>query len=135
MPGYALLAPIPIMHLNGVVDILTKKEYALLGSEAFEIFKKTDVGTKVFIYASHDGAEPEVCYVGLYAGVVGDPLEMRRKEKDGYRPATTVGEKWSFYWKITDLQKLEKPIPLSEIQLATGNYLSSYPRGPIHILN
>jgi hypothetical protein len=133
--GYSLLAPIPRMHLDGAVDILAEKEFALFGSESFDVFEKTDVGTKVLIYVSHDQADPLITYEGRYGGLVGDPMEMRRLEKQGFRPHSTVGEKWAFYWKITDLKKLDTPIPFSEIQLASGGYLKGYPRGPLHIRN
>lgn len=133
MPGYSLLVPIPVMHLEGALEILEKREFVLFGSEAFDVFEKTEVGTKILIYVSHDEATPEVGYIGTYGGLVGDPMEMRRLEKDGFRPPTTAGEKWGFYWKVTGLNKLDQPIPLSEIQLASGGYMKGYPRGPIHV--
>ena len=135
MLGYSLLAPIPVMHLRGAIEILQTKEFALFGSEAFDVLNDTASGTKVLIYASHDEAEPIVSYVGTFSGIVGDPMEMRKLEKAGYRPGTTEGEKWSFYWKIKEIEPLSTPIPLSEIQLASGRYLNGYPRGPLHVLN
>jgi hypothetical protein len=97
MSGYSLLAPVPIMHLKGAIDILKDKDFALFGSDAFDVFEKTDVGAKVLIYASHDESEPVVGYVGIFEGIIGDPMEMRRLEKQGYRPKSTEGEKWGFY--------------------------------------
>jgi hypothetical protein len=135
MSGFSLLAPIPVTHLQGAVEILAEKEFVLFGSEAFDVFEKTEIGTKVLIYVSHDAAEPVVSYTATYGGFVGQSLEMRRLEREGYRPPSTMGEKWSFYWKIFALQALAERIPLSEIQLASGGYLKSVPRGPLHVIN
>ena len=135
MTGYSLLAPIPRMHLEGALSVLDEKEFALFGSESFDVFTNTEIGSRVLIYVSHDESEPFITYEGRYGGLVGDPMEMRRLERQGFRPPSTVGEKWAFYWKVTDLKKLDKPIPFSEIQLSSGGYLKGYPRGPLHIRN
>lgn len=135
MSGYSLLAPVPIMHLRGAIDILKAKDFALLGSKAFDVFEKTDIGTRVLIYASHNEAEPVVSYVGVFDGIIGTQIEMRRLEKEGYRPESTAGEKWEFYWKIKEIQALDQPLRLSEVQLTSGRYLDGYPRGPFHVLS
>jgi predicted RNA-binding protein with PUA-like domain len=135
MPGYALLAPIPSRHLEGAIEVLKKKDFVLFGSEAFDVFKKTEVGSKVLIYVSHENAEPVVSYSAVYRGIVGDPMAMRQLEKEGYRPTSTTGERWGFYWKVSEIKKLSNPIPLSDIQLVSGNYLNSYPRGPQQIVS
>lgn len=136
--GYSLLAPVPIPHLRGAVDILKGKEFALFGSEAFGVFEKTDIGTRgtrVLIYASHDKAEPVVGYVGTFDGIIGDPMEVGRSQKKGYRPESTAGEQWAFYWKVKDIEPLDPPVRLSDVQLASGGYVSGYPRGPIHVFS
>ena len=136
MPGFALLAPIPLRHLEGAIELLKDKEFVLFGSDKFaDVFDKTEVGSEVLIYVSHDDAEPVVSYRGTYGGIVGSPMQMRRFEKQGYRPPSTVGEKWALYWKVSDITKLPKPIALSDIQLATGGYLKGYPRGPLHVVS
>ncbi len=136
MPGYALLAPIPAEHLEGAIELLKTKDFVLFGSEAYETFLKTETGAKVLIYASHKNAEPIASYRAVYRDIVKDLAEMQRLEKEGYRPPTTVGEKWAFYWKVSDIEKLADPIPLSDLQLATGGYFDKgYPWGPVHVLN
>jgi len=134
MPGVALLAPIPARHLEAALKALTEKDFVLLGSGAYEVFRDVADGARVWIYVSHDTAEPVVRYKGVYRGVVGDLLGMRRLEKSGFRPLTTAGEKWSFYWKLAEIEKLERPVPLTDMQLATGAYLTGYPRGPLQVL-
>ncbi|MCH7567292.1 MAG: hypothetical protein IH787_06515, partial [Nitrospirae bacterium] len=97
---------------------------------------KTEMGAKVLIYVSHKNAEAIASYRAVYRDLVGDLAEMQRLEKEGYRPPTTVGEKLSFYWKVSDIEKLADPITLSDLQLATGGYLDKgYPWGPVHVLN
>ncbi|MFC6673180.1 hypothetical protein [Marinobacterium aestuariivivens] len=123
------------MHIQGAIDILKDKDFVLFGSEAFDVFEKTDIGAKVLIYASHDESEPVVSYVGIFEGIIGDPMEMRRLEKRGYRPKSTAGEKWGFYWKVKGIEPLDQPVRLSEVQLASGKYLDGYPRGPLHVLS
>lgn len=135
MSGYALLAPIPNIHLDDAIEILQTKEFVLFGSEAYGVFEKTEIGTKLLVYVFHDDAEPVVRYRGTYAGLVGDVQEMRELEKEGYRPPSTAGEKWAFYWKVSELIKLDDLIPLSVVQLPSGAHLKGLPRGPMHIVN
>lgn len=136
MPGFALLAPIPLPHLEGAIALLKEKEFVLFGSDKFvDVFDRTEIGSDVLIYVSHDDAAPAVSYRGTYHGIVGDPMQMRQLERQGYRPPSTVGEKWALFWKVSAIEKLAKPIALSDIQLATGGYLKGYPRGPLHVVS
>lgn len=135
MPGFALLAPIPLRHLEGSIELLRDKEFVLFGSDKFDVFEKTEVGSEVLIYVSHDDAEPVVSYRGIYRGIVGEPMQMRHLERLGHRPPSTAEEKWALYWKVSNITKLAKPIALSDIQLPTGGYLKGYPRGPTHVVS
>jgi hypothetical protein len=134
MPGFALLAPIPLVHLQGAIELLKHKEFVLFGSDKFDVFEKTEVGSEVLIYVSHDDAEPLVTYRGTFGGIVGDPMQMRHLERQGYRPPSAVGEKFALFWKVSDVTKLAEPIALSDIRLATGAYLKGYSRGPLHVV-
>ena len=134
MKGTAILAPIPACHLESALEVLKQKPFVLFGSEAWERFENTEIGSQVLIYVSHDQAEPLVKYTGTYEGLVGEQPKMRQLTKDGYRPQSTAGEKWSFFWKLANLQKLEVPIQLSDIKLASGKYLDGYPKGPLHVI-
>src|SRR5690554_3499931 len=100
MKGSAILAPIPARHLEGAIAVLKDKSFVLFGSEAWELFSNTEIGSKVLVYVSHDQAEPVVKHSGTYEGLVTDPMQMRKLEKEGYRPASTVGEKWGCLWKL-----------------------------------
>ena len=135
MPGLALLAPIPAVHLDDAIEVLATKEFVLFGSGAFDVFQKAEHGCLVYIYRSHENADPTVTYKAKYFGIVGEPLTMRKLERDGYRPRSTHGEKWPFYWKVSDIVALEKPMPLSDIQLASGSYLQGYPHGPMFVVS
>ena len=131
----SFLAPIPYMHLDGAIEILKEKPFALFGTEAYDFFLDVEVGAKVLIYRSHEDADPVVTYQGIYCGYIGDMGEMRRLERQGFRPETTVGEQWGMYWRCSDIEILPEPLPFREVQLGSGNYLSSYPRGPIEIIS
>ena len=131
----AFLAPIPYMHLEGALEVLKEKPFALFGTEAYDFFQDVETGAKVLIYRSHDDADPVVTHQGIYCGYVGDMGEMRRLERDGFRPETAVGERWAMYWKCSNIEMLPNPLPFGEIQLASGSYLRGYPRGPIEIVS
>lgn len=133
MAGPTLLAPIPLAHLQSALQMLTEKDFVLLGSGSHELFQKIDEGSEVFIYVSHDTAEPVVRYGGIYRGLVDTELEIHRLVKQGHRPLTATGEKWPFYWKLSYIGRLDHPIPLRQIQLESGAFLTGYPRGPLRI--
>lgn len=135
VPKYALLAPIPFNHLQGALRLLTEKDFVLFGSGAYDVFASVEAGVEVLVYVSHDTANPVATYRGVYRGLVDRPLDMRRLEKAGFRPMTTAGEKWPFFWKLSDIEKLASPYPLSNIRLPSGGYLNGYPRGPMQIVN
>lgn len=137
MPGFAVLAPVPRVHMDSALEVLEKLDFALFGSDAFEFFLKTEVGAKVLFYVSHESSKSEavVSYEGVYKGYESDPVKMRQLEKAGYRPSSTVNDgKWGGYWKVSGVKPLVQPIPLAQIQLASGGYLKGVPRGPLHVL-
>jgi hypothetical protein len=132
MNGLSLLAPVPKEHIEAALAVLSTKEFVLFGSENFDVLKEVDPGAKTYIYISHDD-RTVVEYTATFAGIVGELSEMRRLEQSGYRPATTLGEKWAFYWKVKGLEKLPHPLPLAEIQLPSGKYLRGVPHGPMFV--
>jgi hypothetical protein len=134
VPGYSLLAPVPEVHVNAALDVLKSKPFVCFGSDSFEVFVKLEVGTKVYIYVSHAKEGSEVVgYTATYRGTVNTVSEMKKLESEGYRPATAGGEQWGFFWKVSDLASLAKPLPLSLMQLPSGKYLTSAPRGPLQV--
>lgn len=134
MAKSAFLAPVPYMHLDEAIEILQERSFALFGTEAFDFFVDVEMGAKVMIYRSHEEAEPHISHQGVYRGYVGDAVEMKKLEREGYRPPTTLGEKWGMNWKCSDNKSLPQPMAFAEIQLASGKYLSGYPRGPMEIV-
>ena len=131
----SFLAPVPYMHLDGAIEILKGKPFVLFGTEAFKFFQDVEEGARALIYRSHEDADPVISHQGIYRGYVGDLGEMRRLERDGFRPATTSGESWGMYWKCSDIQLLPHPIPFGQVQLASRKYLKCYPRGPAEIVS
>lgn len=130
----SFLAPVPYMHLDSAIEILQEKPFVLFGTEAFEFFRNVEEGARVLIYRSHEDIGP-IYYQGIYRGYVSDPSEMKRLERNGFRPETTSGESWGMYWKCSDIQLLPHPIPLEQIQMVSRKYMKKYPRGPVGILS
>ncbi|MBK8185034.1 MAG: hypothetical protein IPK63_19920 [Candidatus Competibacteraceae bacterium] len=130
----SFLAPIPKIHFDSAIDILKAKDFVLFGSDASEFFNNLETGIKCLIYLSHDQAEPVVLYEAVYQGLVRNAEEMHALEAQGFRPSTAVGEKWGFYWKISEVKKLPQPIELSSIKTKSGKYLKSFPRGPVAVI-
>jgi len=133
MPGFALLAPVPRQHVSAALDVLRTKEFVCFGSDSWDAFSTLDIGAKTYIYVSHTEDDGEIEYEAVYRGTVNKPPEMRKLEREGFRPATTIGEKWGFFWKVSDIKPVKTPLPISRVQLPSGKYLKSYPRGPIQV--
>lgn len=134
MPGYSLLAPVPEVHIKAALAVLESKPFVCFGSESYDVFTRLEIGTKVYVYASHAEQRTEaVEFEAEYLGIVGAVSEMKKLENEGYRPATAVGEQWAFFWKVGGLKQLAKPIPLSSIQLPSGKYLKGVPHGPLQV--
>lgn len=129
MPGYSLLAPVPIEHLEAALAVLKMK-----GSESWEVLSKVEIGAKTYIYVSH-ADKGHIEYEAVFRGLVHQPSQMKSLELEGYRPSTAVGEKWSFYWKVDSIKKLVKVLPISSVQLPSGKYLKTFPRGPIQVVS
>lgn len=133
MPGYALLAPVPKLHISSALEVLKTKEFVCFGSDSWEVFTKLEVGAKTYIYVSHTDGEGEIGYEAKFCGTVNIPKDMKELESNGFRPASAIGEEWGFFWKVSSVKKLLTPLPLSSVQLPSGKYLTSYPRGPMQV--
>jgi hypothetical protein len=125
----ALLAPVPLEHLDSGKVIAETEGKVAFGSMKFELFRKLDVlrtgmPVDVYIYASHsDGQRDfEVSWRGRYIGhVVSDPPGAHPNGMK-YRPASTANYPndnsghWAVFWEIEDLRPL---LPEEGITLAS----------------
>ncbi|PSL10936.1 hypothetical protein CLV44_12416 [Marinobacterium halophilum] len=127
----SFIAPIPKIHFDAGQFLLNEKDWIALGTDAWELMKEFAVGANVLIYVSHDQADPVVTHRAEFLGLIDNPVDMKKAEVEGYRPNTAIGERWVCYWRIGKVEKLVEPIPFGNVQLKSGKYLTSYPRGPM----
>lgn len=71
MPHIALLAPVPIEHLNDATNVCATVGRVAFGSRAWEVFRELDANrnglpVSAYIYASDEqgAANPEVSWIG-----------------------------------------------------------------------
>lgn len=151
--SFAILAPVPEMHLLSALETMEKLENELsdetikvaFGSMAFEVFRKADElrGDKeveVLIYASNCVNQPlnsEAAWQGLYIGH-GNSRNGRYAGKAQFRPPSTASDKptWAVFWEVKELKSLKAPIAVAALK-ALGkktNFTSRFiPEGPLLI--
>ena len=146
----ALLAPIPLEHLEDGAVVCAQQGKVAFGSRAFEKFVELDAlrdgaPVDVYIYASHtvrDGpATATWCarYVGKVNGVNGAHPDGRR-----YRPPSTFEHEsdnkghWALFWEVADLRRLSEEEVVLVRDLRGWNHQKKYdkffiPEGPLII--
>jgi len=115
--------------------MLAEQDFVLLGTAARDVFRDADEDARVWIYVSHDTAEPVIRFRGTYRGLVDDELAAHRLRKSGFRSLTGVAGEPDCYCKLARIEKLERPVPLSEMRLLSGGCLEGYPRGPLLVID
>lgn len=119
MPHLALLAPVPIEHLEDAVQVCETTGRVAFGSRAWEVFRELDesrngLPVPVYIYASDEqGAPyPEITWIGRYVGQVEGkngthPEGMKhRPPSTGKYPTDNKGH-WAIFWELDQLQRLK----------------------------
>lgn len=143
----ALLAPVPLEHLQSALAVQEANGRVAFGSSAWETFAKLDTATsgqpcQCYIYASSrtPAATPRVTWAATYLRQVesrsgAHPSAMKyRPPSTAKYPADNFGH-WAIFWEVTDLRKLEKSEQIS-INLFRGlgknqNYKKNFrPEGP-----
>lgn len=150
-PDFAILAPVPRIHLEHAPGVAALTGYVSFGSDKWEVFRDVDSRrngepVRVLVYASHNEDLAEWGYVvawqGLYIGSVEDYSAKRADEQSGHRPPSTHttgsptdrASGWALFWRVRDL------IELPESERRELRHLQSYrtgkdrevsaPRGP-----
>ena len=147
MTEFAILAPVPLEHLDAGQDILAKESYVAFGSRKFELFRAIDErrngeDVSVLIYPSHEdnqvGSSFKVSWLGWYVGKKEThngrhPLGMKhRPPTTRQNPADNTGY-WAVFWHVSRLVQLAKSkcFPISELQtIKDGWRKNAPPRGP-----
>ena len=152
--AFAILAPVPEIHLVSGVETITKladessdeTAKVAFGSMDFESFRKIDElrggkAVEVFIYASDPaGDQPlnsKVSWRGLYIGHV-PSRNGRYPGKLKFRPPSTATDKptWAVFWEVQELKPLTSPIAIASLKGLgkKSNYTSRFiPEGPLLI--
>ena len=142
-PDVALLAPVPLKHLQTGKEKAAIKGWVAFGSRLENLFKELDhlrkgMAVDVFIYTSHANGshEPKITWSALYTGYVRDeagvhPAKMR------YRPESTVTDTpdWHIFWNVQELKELPpSQYILIKTLTACGQKIPFnglfYPKGP-----
>jgi len=132
--SFAILAPVPEMHLLSALETMDKLENELsdetikvaFGSMAFEVFRKADElrGEKtveVLIYASESDIDQplnsEASWRGLYIGHA-NSRNGRYAGKSKFRPPSTASDKprWAVFWEVQELTRLTTPIAIASLK-------------------
>lgn len=130
----ALLAPVPLEHLQSAVDVCAKEGKVAFGSRAFEALDRLrteagDAPCDVLIYASDGKASgpPKVTWRARYERFV-EAKVGRHPEGMKYRPPTTANYSgdnhghWYIFWEVSDLWELSDS---DQIEISKLNAISS----------
>ncbi len=148
MLAIALLAPVPLVHLQDAVDVCEAQGKVAFGSRAWEVFRQLDLERNgapvdVYIYASmgRTADRLEASWHGRYIGHVeakngAHPDGMRfRPPSTAVNPSDNKGY-WAVFWEVDSLRELapEDRIPTGEfIGYDSGKaYKKNFiPEGPL----
>lgn len=144
---FAILAPVPLEHLQSGKGIAAKEGFVAFGSRKWELFRNVDemrgcAPVPVLIYPSYEDVSVKdsfiVCWGGWY---VGSEESGSGKHSLGmtHRPPTT-GQyasdnqgHWAVFWHVKELFELPKDqqMPISAFQTIKGGWRKNAPpRGP-----
>lgn len=114
----ALLAPVPLEHLEDGVEVCAREGKVAYGSRAFETFVELDAlragePVDVYIYASHAHEDGPIraTWAAIYVGFVKSP-DGSHPHGPKYRPPSTFKYPtdnkghWALFWEVTDLRRL-----------------------------
>ena len=151
MSEIALLAPVPLVHLQDGLGICATKGKVAFGSRAWEVFRDLDNlragrGVPVLIYASITNSDgPAV--VSWQAQYIRHVYSKNGAHPAGmeFRPPSTAENSsdnlgwWAVFWEVRELKEIpeDQRVPVQEIQSRAGQfYKSSFiPEGPIIVQN
>jgi len=144
---FALLAPVPLEHLQSGLEVSELKGFVAFGTRKWELLRKLDemrggAPIPVLIYPSHEDVPAResflVCWFGWYVGNV-DSASGQHPLGMSHRPSTTAqypGDNqghWAAFWHVEGLRELpkEKCLPIGKIgTIKSGWRKNAPPRGP-----
>lgn len=147
MTDFAILAPVPLEHLETGQEIANANGFVAFGSRKFELFREIEerrngAAVPLLIYPSHedDPAKTsfQVSWIGWYIGSE-ETNNGRHSLGMTHRPPTTgqyaADNKghWAVFWHVRDLTPLASAdrFPISKVQTIKGGWRKNAPpRGP-----
>lgn len=144
---FAILAPVPLEHLQSGTQIAHDTGFVAIGSRKWELFRQIDdmrAGSPVpvLIYPSHEDVPAKASFVVSWKGwYVGSEEASRGRHSAGmkHRPPTTGQHEgdnhghWAVFWHIQNLIELPlaQRVAISSIQTVKGGWRKAAPpRGP-----
>ena len=114
----ALLAPVPLEHLQDGQEVCANESRVAFGSRAWEVFRQLDalrqgLPVDVYIYASHTRRPLrfEVSWAARYIGHV-ESVDGTHPQGMRFRPPSTARYlednqgHWAIFWEVEDLREL-----------------------------
>ena len=92
--NFAVLAPVPLRHLQSGLEVCRREGKVAFGSNAFLFFHDLDnqragQPVPVYFYASHyPSGKPEISWKGIFIGFYNEE-NIPYTNKNQYRPPTT----------------------------------------------
>jgi hypothetical protein len=144
---FALLAPVPLEHLESGRPIAESSGFVAFGTRKWELLRKLDEMREgdpvpVLIYPSDEGIPAKmsyrVCWFGWYIGHV-DSAGGKHPDGMKHRPPSTAKYQadnsgfWPAFWHVWELRKLpnEKQFPINKVPTLIGGWRKNAPpRGP-----
>ncbi len=144
----ALLAPVPLAHIESAIEVCEKEGRVAFASNHFELFPKLDSIREgsfvdVYIYASFSNEDigPQVSWVARYTGHV-ESIEGTHPDGMRFRPPSTSSWEgdnegfWAVFWEVDQIRRLspEEYIPIGKFSGfgKSKPYLRNFvPEGPI----
>jgi hypothetical protein len=144
---FAIVAPVPLEHLETGEGVAKDTGYVAFGSMKWELFRdidqrRGDAAVPVLIYPSADDSPTSlalrIAWCGLY---IGSSESKGGAHVSGmrHRPSSTekyAGDNkghWAVFWHVSDLRRIEpaKQLPISALQTVKGGWRKNAPpRGP-----
>jgi len=145
--GFAILAPVPLAHLQSGKEVAAQKGFVAFGSMKGELFRQIDERrdgrqVPVLIYPSHEDEPVKLTFIvswfGWYVDHVNSvggahPLGMKhRPPTTGQYQSDNMGH-WAVFWHVQKLRDLPNAMhrPIGDIQTIKGGWRKNAPpRGP-----
>ncbi len=156
----ALLAPVPLRHLQSGLEVCAAESKVAFGSMAFEVFSELE-GLRggrpvpIYFYASHMDdplaqspdmllGPPVISWRGTYTGFSESDLGKyaggnRFRPPTTYLPPRPDSDDWGVFWEVTGLEYIEPGLGRLQVSslkpFGSNKRLASVfiPRGPLLI--